>query len=109
MNYLMQIFFLLCLVAAGYFLYRRVNFIRRNIMLGKPENRNDQPGRRFQAHGVVCLGQKTMFDKPIVGVLHFIIYLGFVIINVEILEIILDGLLGTHRCSPRRWVACTRC
>jgi ferredoxin len=93
----MQIFFLLCLVAAGYFLYRRVNFIRRNIMLGKPENRNDQPGRRFQRMALFALGQKTMFDKPIVGVLHFIIYLGFVIINVEILEIILDGLLGTHR------------
>jgi len=97
MNYLMQILFLLCLVAAGYFLYRRINFIRRNISLGLPENRNDQPGRRFRRMALFALGQKTMFDKPIVGVLHFIIYLGFVIINVEILEIILDGLLGTHR------------
>lgn len=97
MNYLMQLFFLLCLVAAGYFLYRRINFIRRNISLGKPENRNDQPGLRFRRMALFALGQKTMFDKPIVGVLHFIIYLGFVIINVEILEIILDGLLGTHR------------
>jgi ferredoxin len=97
MNYMMQIFFLLCLVAAGYFLYRRINFIRRNISLGKPEDRNDQPGRRFRRMALFALGQKTMFDKPIVGVLHFIIYLGFVIINVEILEIILDGLLGTHR------------
>ncbi len=97
MNYLSQVFFLICLVAAGYFLYQRIRFIIRNIKLGKSEDRNDQPVRRFSRMALFALGQKTMFDKPIVGVMHFIIYLGFVIINIEILEIILDGLLGTHR------------
>ncbi len=97
MDYLSQILFLICLAVAGYFLYKRVRFISRNINLGKPEKRDDQPGRRFSNMVRFALGQKTMFDKPVVGIMHFIIYLGFVIINIEILEIILDGLLGTHR------------
>ncbi len=110
MNYLSQVFFLICLVAAGhYFLYQRIRFISRNIKLGKSEDRNDQPVRRFSRMALFALGQKTMFDKPIVGVMHFIIYLGFVIINIEILEIILDGLLGTHRLFAPTLADCIRC
>ena len=45
----------------------------------------------------VALGQSKMLSKPISGVLHLIVYIGFIIINIELLEIILDGLLGTHR------------
>ncbi len=97
MNYASQLLFLVCLAVAGYFLYKRINFIRRNINLGKPEKRNDHPEKRFKNMLLFAMGQKTMFDKPIVGVMHFVIYLGFIIINIEILEIVLDGILGTHR------------
>src|SRR3712207_2074187 len=97
MNYLSQVVFLVCLLGAGVLLYRRIKFIQRNIKLGKPENRNDHPGVRFKRMLLFAFGQKTMFDKPVVGIMHFVIYLGFIIINIEILEIILDGLLGTHR------------
>src|SRR5690606_27150797 len=55
------------------------------------------PAERWRNTLLFALGQKTMFRKPLVGVLHFFVYAGFIIINIEILEIILDGALGTHR------------
>ncbi len=97
MNYVDQILFLLCLLAIGFFLVKRINRIKKNIQLGKPEDRSDNPAERFKIMALIALGQKKMFDKPIVGLMHFVIYLGFIIINIEILEIILDGILGTHR------------
>jgi heterodisulfide reductase subunit C len=58
---------------------------------------SDHPSERFKRMALLAFGQKKMFSKPIVGFFHFLIYIGFVLINIEILEIILDGILGTHR------------
>ncbi len=92
-----QILFIVILGASVYFFTRKAKSIRRNILLGREEDLNDQPGFRWKNIILLALGQKKMFKRPIPAVLHFIVYAGFVIINIEILEIILDGLLGTHR------------
>jgi heterodisulfide reductase subunit C len=97
MSYLAQMFFAACLAAAGYFIYKRFNRIRQNILLGRDEDRSDQPEKRRENMLLIAFGQKKMFDKPLIGFMHLIIYLGFIIINAEVLEIVLDGLLGTHR------------
>jgi heterodisulfide reductase subunit C len=97
MHYIGQVLFLLCILAAGWFLKKRVFRIRDNIRLGKPEDLSDNPPERFKNMLLVAFGQQKMFKKPLVGLLHFVLYAGFIIINIEILEIILDGLLGTHR------------
>lgn len=97
MHYLPQILFLaLSVVAVGLFA-KKAGEIRRNILLGKDENLTDQPAKRWRNLLLLALGQKKMFHNPLVAVMHFIIYAGFIIINLEVLEIVLDGILGTHR------------
>ena len=71
--------------------------IRRNILLGKDEDFSDNKGQRWSNVMLLAFGQKKMFRNPLVAVMHFVIYAGFVIINLEVLEIVLDGVLGTHR------------
>lgn len=71
--------------------------IVRNIKLGRKEDRSDRPAGRLKIMTLVALGQKKMFKRPIPALLHLFVYLGFVIINIEMLEIIIDGLFGTHR------------
>ena len=97
MHYLQQIAFVLLLLAAGWFFSRQVKFIRRNILLGKEENFTDHPDLRWKNVLLLAFGQKKMFKNPLVAILHFVIYAGFIIINLEVLEIVLDGILGTHR------------
>ena len=97
MGILLQLVFLLLLGTASFYIFRNVKRIRRNILLGKPENRADQPMLRLKTMALVALGQKKMFKKPIPAVLHLAVYLGFLIVNIEILEIVIDGLAGTHR------------
>ena len=63
----------------------------------------DQPGRRWKNLLLLAFGQKKMFRNPLVAVLHFFIYAGFIIINLEVLEIFLDGILGTHRLFQCQW------
>jgi heterodisulfide reductase subunit C len=92
-----QILFGAVVIIFGILLTDRINFIKSNIQMGKPLDRNDRKGERLKAMLLFAFGQKKMFDRPFVGLLHFVIYAGFLIINIEILEIILDGLLGTHR------------
>ncbi|MBP6386921.1 MAG: (Fe-S)-binding protein [Pseudarcicella sp.] len=92
-----QLLFLALLSTFTFLIYQRVSIIKKTILLGKPENRSDQPALRWKTMLRIAFGQKKMFDRPIVGFLHFIIYAGFLLINIEVLEIILDGLLGTHR------------
>jgi heterodisulfide reductase subunit C len=92
-----QLTFALLLVAGGILIGKRVRFIKRNIQLGRPENRTDQPAARLKTMLLIAFGQKKMFDRPFVGLMHLVIYVGFLIINLEVLEIVLDGLLGTHR------------
>jgi len=94
---LFQIVFVLALVSAIWFFSRNAGRIRRNILLGKDEAYNDQPGLRWKNVLLLAFGQKKMFRNPLVALLHFVIYAGFIIINLEVLEIILDGIFGTHR------------
>ena len=97
MSILPQLAFVLILGVAGFILSKRIQFLRRNILLGKAETRNDQPENRWKAMFLVALGQQKMFKRLVPAFLHLLIYVGFLVINLEVLEFILDGLLGTHR------------
>jgi ferredoxin len=97
MTLIQQVIFFLILAAAIWFFSRKVKFIRRNILLGKDAAYNDQPALRWKNLLLLALGQKKMFRKPLVALMHFVIYAGFIIINIEVLEIVIDGIIGTHR------------
>ena len=92
-----QIAFILVLAGAGYFTRKRILRIRDNVKLGKHQEITDQKGERWKNVLLIAFGQKKMFKRPIPAILHFFIYAGFLIINLEVLEFIIDGLLGTHR------------
>jgi heterodisulfide reductase subunit C len=91
-----QILFILLTAAAIWIFARKVKFISRNINMGRDEKTEPHPDR-WKNVLLMAFGQKRMFDKPLVALLHFAVYAGFIIINIEILEIILDGIFGTHR------------
>lgn len=97
MSVLPQLAFVLILGVAGFILSKRIQFLRRNILLGKAETRNDQPENRWKAMLLVAFGQQKMFKRLVPAFLHALIYVGFLVINLEVLEFVLDGLLGTHR------------
>jgi ferredoxin len=92
-----QIAFIGVLALATYFIVRRASRIRKNILLGKNALINDHRKDRLRNLLLVALGQKKMFKRPIPAILHFFIYVGFIVINLEVLEFIIDGLAGTHR------------
>jgi heterodisulfide reductase subunit C len=96
MNISIIAFIVLLVVSLGLFA-KNVRTIIRNIKLGKDIDRSNSKAERFKLMLKVAFGQSKMQARPVVGVLHFIVYAGFIIINVEVLEIVLDGLLGTHR------------
>lgn len=97
MQYLQQIAFVILATAAIWYFTRKINEIRRNILLGKEESLQDNSAARWNNLFLLAFGQKKMFKNPLVAVMHFVIYAGFIIINLEVLEIVLDGVLGTHR------------
>src|SRR6187399_2422847 len=97
MQLIQQILFAVVAVFAIVLFAKNIGQIRRNIFLGKAEDLSDNKPLRWKNLLLLAFGQKKMFRNPLVAVMHFIIYAGFIIINVEVLEIILDGLLGTHR------------
>jgi len=97
MSFLPQLAFVLILGVAGYILSKRIKFLRRNIFLGKAETRNDHSEDRWKTMALVAFGQQKMFKRIIPAMLHLLIYVGFVVINLEVLEFILDGILDTHR------------
>ncbi len=97
MQLFQQIAFILIAVSAVWLFSRNALRIRKNILLGKEEDYHDQPGRRWKNLFLLAFGQKKMFRNPLVAILHFFIYAGFIIINLEVLEIFLDGIFGTHR------------
>jgi heterodisulfide reductase subunit C len=97
MQYLLQLLFLLVSGYAVWLFSKNILRIRKNILLGKSETLNDQPKKRWKNLFLLALGQKKMFRNPLVALMHLIVYAGFVIINIEMIEIVLDGLLGTHR------------
>src|SRR3984957_267251 len=92
-----QIAFILVLVAAVGLFTMRIRRIRRNILLGGEEHYSGDSGRRWKNVVLLAFGQKKMFRNPLVAILHLAVYGGFVIINLEVLEIVLDGIFGTHR------------
>lgn len=94
---LQQILFVVAAGLAIWLFAKKATEIRRNIFLGKDEPYNDRRTERWKNVFLLALGQKKMFRNPLVAVLHFVIYAGFIIINIEVLEIFLDGILGTHR------------
>ncbi|WP_299336733.1 4Fe-4S dicluster domain-containing protein [uncultured Psychroserpens sp.] len=97
MEYLPQIVFAIALIiGVGYFA-RNVKRIKRNINLGRDEDVSDNKSQRWKNMTMIALGQSKMVKRPIAGILHVIVYVGFVIINIEVLEIIIDGLTGKHR------------
>ena len=71
--------------------------IRRNILIGKEAFINDRPAERWKQVILLAFGQKKMFRNPLVAILHLFVYVGFIIINIELLEIIVDGITGSHR------------
>ncbi|MGI8952623.1 MAG: 4Fe-4S dicluster domain-containing protein [Chitinophagaceae bacterium] len=92
-----QISFILLVIIAIFFFTIKAKKIKRNILLGRDENLSDHSAERWKNVLLLAFGQKKMFRNPLVAVLHFFIYAGFIIINIEVLEIVLDGLFGTHR------------
>ena len=97
MQYIPNIlFFLLLAAGVGYFT-KNIRTVIRNIKLGIPVAINDHKKERYGNVARIALGQSKLLKRPVSGALHAIVYLGFIIINIEVLEIIIDGLLGTHR------------
>ena len=97
MQYIPNIIFILALAAGiGYFA-RNIKKIIRNIKLGKSVNRTDNKSERLKNMIKIALGQGKMTRRPVSGILHIVVYVGFIIINIELLEIIIDGIFGTHR------------
>ena len=97
MSYLDNILFAILLIAGFGFFATSVKKIIRNINLGGDVDRKDNPKARWANMALIALGQSKMVKRPVAGVLHIVVYLGFIIINIELLEIIIDGLFGTHR------------
>jgi heterodisulfide reductase subunit C len=97
MELLPNIIFAIVLVLGIGFFVKNIKKVVRNIRLGKEINRSDNSSLRWKNMANIALGQSKMVRRPIAGILHIIVYLGFIIINIEVLEIIIDGLFGTHR------------
>lgn len=92
-----QILFILCAAAAIYLFTKKVKELRRNILLGRDEDISDNKNQRWKNMILLALGQKKMFKRPVPALLHLAVYAGFIIINIEILEIFIDGISGQHR------------
>jgi len=92
-----QILFVLVSITAIWLFTKKVKEISRNIKLGRDEDFSDNKSLRWKNVLLLAFGQKKMFKNPLVAVLHFFVYAGFIIINIEVLEIVLDGIFGTHR------------
>lgn len=97
MKILSQGIFVMLLVIAVWLFVKGVKRIWGNIKLGKPFERSDNKNERLRQMLLVAFGQKKMFKKPIPAILHLMVYLGFLLVNIELLEIVLDGILDTHR------------
>ncbi|RZJ64779.1 MAG: (Fe-S)-binding protein [Flavobacterium sp.] len=97
MSYIDNILFVI-LVAIGFgYFAMNIKKLIRNINLGRDINRKDNPSERWANMAMIALGQSKMVKRPVSGFLHIIVYVGFVLINIELLEIIIDGAFGTHR------------
>lgn len=97
MQFIQPVLFAALAILSIWLFARNIGRIRRNILMGKDEVIETDAATRWNNVLLLALGQKKMFKKPLVAVMHFVIYAGFIIINIEVLEIILDGLTGQHR------------
>src|SRR6267154_113933 len=97
MQIVLQIIFIIITIAAIFLFSKKISEVRRNILLGRDEDLSDNKNLRWKNVLLLAFGQKKMFRNPLVAVMHFIIYAGFIIINIEVLEIAIDGLFGKHR------------
>jgi len=94
---LQQVAFLITLGVAVFYVRKRALAIKANIALGKHEDITGDTSQRWRNVLLVAFGQKKMFKRPLPAIFHFFIYVGFLVINLEVLEFIIDGLAGTHR------------
>lgn len=94
MNYLPNIIFAILLIAGVGYFSRNVNKLWRNIKLGQDKDVSDNKSQRWKNMAMIALGQSKMVKRPIAGFLHVVVYVGFIIINIEVLEIIIDGLFS---------------
>jgi heterodisulfide reductase subunit C len=97
MELFQQILFVVVAGLAAYLFLKRIFSIRRNILLGRDDDLTDQPAKRWRSVLLIAFGQKKMFKKPIPAFLHLMIYVGFLVINIEGIEFFLDGVTGNHR------------
>jgi len=97
MEYLEQVLFVVIVGVAAFFLSKRIGRIRSNIKLGKDTEPANNKSERWKTMMLVAFGQKKMFKRIIPAFLHLLIYVGFIVINLEVLEFVIDGLAGTHR------------
>ena len=92
-----SIIFIILLASGAFLFYKNVAKIRRNVLLGKEINRSDNSGERWKLMSLVAIGQSKMIVRPTAAIMHILVYVGFVIINIEVIEIMIDGIFGTHR------------
>ena len=97
MSLLPNVIFAIILFSGLGFFVRNVSKLKRNIYLGKEVDTSGNTKLRWSNMVKIALGQGKMIRRPIAGILHIVVYVGFVIINIEVLEIVIDGLFGTHR------------
>ena len=97
MDYIPNVLFTIALAAGLVFFSLNVRKLIRNIKLGRDEDRYDNKPQRWKNMAKIALGQYKMVRRPVSGIVHVLVYLGFIIINIEVLEIIIDGIFGTHR------------
>ena len=101
MQIFFQLVFIVITIIAVWLFSKKIRQIRRNILLGRHEVIDDNTAKRWKNVLLLAFGQKKMFRNPLVAAMHFVIYAGFIIINLEVLEIAIDGLFGTHRIFAR--------
>jgi len=97
MNYINNIAFAILLIIGVGFFVKNIKRLIRNINIGKQLDRSNNSSARWKNMAMIALGQSKMVKRPIAGLLHIVVYVGFIIINIEVIEIIIDGLFGTHR------------
>jgi heterodisulfide reductase subunit C len=97
LTFISSLVFIALLGTSVYFFTKNVKKIIRNINLGQDQDRTDNKAQRWELMARVAMGQSKMITRPVAGIMHLFVYIGFILINIEVLEIIIDGIVGTHR------------
>ena len=103
MQYISNILFLILLIVGFGLFFKSLKELVRNVNLGKDIDRSDNKNERWAIMGRVALGQGKMVKRPVAGILHILVYLGFIIVNLELIEIFVDGLLVPTVSLPEYW------